>query len=179
MKIILHQKFRSYKKDCIKHFVFKILNKPFVILILIYIVIALLLFLNKRNYIIFFPDIIGMLTFSLGIGILGMIVYSVFFLLRAIRKVNNEVNTLYEGEVRITINDDCIVIQKGNNDEYYYKTNWNQIKELIVISGTAYLIPVNKNDFMIRINKKEIITGDFEKIIEFVKSKWKRIRRGI
>ena len=170
MKVVICQKFKSYKEDSVKYLVLEVLNRPFVVVVLIYVAITLIHFLNKASYLYFFPEIIGLLVFSLGVGISGMILYSIFSLLKTIKKVNNEKNTLYEGKVHIIMDNECVIIQK-EDDENSLRRNWNQIKEFKVIGKTAYLIPVKKNDFMIRINQKEVIEGRFKNIINFIKSK--------
>ena len=172
MKIIVNQRFENYKKDFVRHLIFQIFNKPFVLFIVFYLIIVLFNFLNKKGFIIIFPDIIDLLTSSLTVGLLGMVIYSIFHLIKTIKKLNNDASSLYEGKLNIIMGDDYITVQTEDNRSYY-KKSWNQIKELLVINETAYFIPVNKNDFMMKINKDEIIEGNFEELLELISSKWK------
>lgn len=170
MNILVSQTFRNYKNDSIKLFIYKVFDKPFVILIVIYFIVVILNLLNKSKYINFFPDILGLLSFAVGFGIIGMMLYSLIQIFKIIKDINKEAKFFFEGKINIIINRNYISIETDNNS---CKVNWNQIKELLVIGKTAYLIPVSKDDFLIRINKKEILEGNFEEVVNLIVSKWK------
>lgn len=172
MKISIYQRFRFYKQDSLKYLLFEIFNWQFLIFLLLWLIIGILYYLNRANYINFYQEIIELLIFSLSIGALGMILYSCFFLLRKLWKINNEANTVFEGILHINFKNDCIII-KNDTEDYFIKRDWLQMKEFIVIRNTGYLVPLKKDDSIIRINKKEIIEGKFEDVISFINSKWK------
>lgn len=164
MKITILQSVKRYKKDAIRYFISDVFDRPVIIVLLIYIVIALLYFLNKMFYLSFFPFTMELLTYSLGVGILGMLVYSVVWLIGGIRKINKDSHLLYEGKLNITMDKNGITLQteKYNN---FIKINWGQIKKILVLNDTAFFVPVDKNNYMIKINKKEIIDGNFQKMV--------------
>ena len=153
MRATIYQRIKLYKKDAVRYLIFEILNRPFLIAFLIYIVIVLVHFLNKIFHINFFPMTFELLTFSIGVGILGMILYSIIWFKKAINKINKESVSLYEGKLNLIMDDNYITMQpekNGNN----IKTKWNHIKELIVINETAYLISSKKNCVTIKITKR-------------------------
>ncbi|NEV95034.1 hypothetical protein G3567_12895 [Psychroflexus sp. YR1-1] len=170
MEITIFQKFKNYKRDCIKYFIYDTFDSFFKAFILIYLIILLIGLLNFIDELNFYPDIINMLIPSLGIGLLGMLIYSTFFLIRAVIKINKERKSLFEGEMHLSFSSEEInFLYDGNT----YSFNLNEIKELKVIYGTAFFISI-KNDILLRINHKEITNGSFLKLIEFIQAKWKR-----
>lgn len=174
MKIVVNQLKDNYKKDLIRLMIYDLKSdKWFIAFILIYVLIFIIDFLNKIEIISFRPDTFRMLSFTLGFGLLAMLIYTVIQVLKIIKKINSEVNNLYENEMIIKLTDEAVSIQTNRyNDSYYLK--WNEIKELIVLGNTLFLILVYKNGFMIRINKEEIIRGDFEEVLKYIKAKFKK-----
>lgn len=172
MKIIINQKFENYKNDNIKHYVFQMIYDWFFwIFIAVYIIALILKFLVSKGYLNISLDIINPLAFAMPFGIGGMLLYSVFHLILKIRQENRLKNVLYEGEMEIKLTDDGVSVQTSSYGDLY-SLKWNEVKELVVIKKTIFLIPVYKDGLMIRINKKELIQGDFEEAIHYIKSKF-------
>jgi|GEM_PF-6526840 len=174
MKLIVNQKFENYKNDNIKHYIFQMFNDLFFwTFIVLYIIILILKLLVSNGYLNISLDVINPLTFAMPFGIGGMLVYRAFHLILKIRQENRLKNVLYEGEMVIRLTNEAIsVLTNRSSDPYFLK--WNEIKELVVIRKTIFLIPVYKNGYMIKINKKEIIQGDFEKVLSFIKTRFKK-----
>jgi hypothetical protein len=55
-----------------------------------------------------------------------------------------------------------------------YRVELDSFKKLSVLDSTLFLIPKNKKSPLLRINKSEITSGDFEQIIEYIKQKWNK-----
>lgn len=173
MKVIINQFKDSYKSDLVRLMIYDLKSdKWFIAFILSYLLIFITNLLNKSEVISLMPEMFEMLSFTLGFGLLAMLIYTVIHILKTVKKINNEVSTLYEGKLSIIMDEYYITVQTEGNRSYY-KKNWNQIKELLVINETAYFIPINKNDFMMKINKDEIVEGNFEELLELISSKWK------
>lgn len=173
MRAKIYQRTRIYKKDAVRYLIFEILNRPFLIAFIIYIVVVLGHFLNKIFHINFFPLTFELLTFSMGVGIIGMILYSIIWFKKAINKISKESDYLYEGKLNLIMDDNYVTMQAEKNGNII-KTKWNHIKELVVINETAYLMSSKKNDYIIKINKREVIEGNFQDIVNFATSKCKR-----
>lgn len=172
MEIIVFQKFDSYKKDSIKYLVYRILNKPFLIFISLYICIVLINFLNRYDYIKLYPKVLDLLVYSFGVGILAMLLYSLFHLLKTVLELNSKnINKIHKGKLHIKFTKNSISIRK-ENDSFVYTKDWKYFKELTVLNKTIFFIPVSKNDSLIRINQNEIIEGEFDKIINHIKYLW-------
>ena len=170
MEITISQTFKNYKQDSIKYCFNQIFNFYFIGFLFIYLIILLTGFFNYNSNLNFYPVVIDGLIFSLGIGLLGMIIYSAVFLIKAILNINKEKKLLYEGKVHLSFNVDGIMLKtKGST----YKIYWNEIKSLKVISGTAFLVPTKGRHLMVRINQREIISGSFENLTEFIRVQWK------
>lgn len=173
MKVIINQFKNNYKNDLIRLMIYDLKSdKWFIAFILSYMIIFTVNLLNKNKVISLKPEMFEMLSFTLGFGLLAMLIYTVFHILKTVKRINNEASILYEGKLNIIIDDIYIAVQTESNREYYKKT-WDQIKELLVINKTAYFIPINKNEFMMKINKDEIVEGNFEELLELIESKWK------
>lgn len=174
MKLIVNQKFENYKNDNIKHYIFQMSHDLFFwIFIALYIIVLMLRLLVSNGYLDISLDIINPLAFAMPFGIGGMLLYRVFHLILKIRQENRLKNVLYEGELVIRLTNEAVsIITNRSSDSYFLK--WNEIKELVVISKTIFLIPVYKDGYMIRINKKEIIQGDFEEVLWYIKAKFKK-----
>lgn len=169
MKVIINQKFENYKNDNIKHYVFQMFyDWYFWIFIILYIIVLILKFIVSKGYLGIPLDIINPLAFAMPIGIVGMLLYSVFHLILKIRQENQLKNVLYEGKMEIKLTDNGVSVQTNSYGDSY-SLEWNEVKELVVIKETIFLIPVYKDGLLIRINKKEIIQGDFDKVLLFIK----------
>lgn len=173
MKLLVNQNYINYKKDSIRYYIYQIFNIPFKIFTLVYIIIVILNFLLNRGYIDLYPNIIKPLSFAMPFGIIGMLIYSGYYLFIHIKKLNSHKQSLYEGEVTIKLTEKSVLIQMRNNKDFY-SIKWEDIKEMRVLNNTIFLIPINKDDFIVRINKKEIIQGDFEEVLFYIKSLWNK-----
>src|SRR5690606_14458537 len=119
----------------------------------LYIIVLILKLLVSNGYLDISLDIINPLAFAMPFGIGGMLVYNAIHLILKIRQENRLKNVLYEGEMVIKLSNEAVsVLTNKSSGSYFLK--WNEIKELVVISKTIFLIPVYKDGFMIRINNK-------------------------
>ena len=176
MKITVCQDIDNYRKDSLVFLLYDIMNKPFLIFISIYFFILLVSLLNKNDYINLYPKTFELLASSLGYGLLAMSIYSVFHLVKSVIVLySKNTSSLSQTLAYIELNKDNILIHK-ENDSYVYEKKWKSFKDLIVINKTIFLIPFSKKDTLIRINKKDIIQGEFKEILLYIKSLMKEKR---
>lgn len=174
MEIIINQSYNNYKNDNIKYYIFQIFYDLFFwMFIALYIIVLILKFLVLKEYLNISLDIINPLASAMPFGIVGMLIYSGYHLFLHMKELNSYKQSLYEGEITIELTEKSVLIQISNNKDFY-NIKWEYIKETVVINNTIFLIPVNKDDIIVRINKIEIIQGDFEEVLFYIKSLWNK-----
>lgn len=162
----------EYYKDSKRLLTYEVIcDKPFLIFVFVYIIIVTTHFIN----ILFDFDIyvreIALLTYSLGIGLLGMIVHSIFSFFNKLNKIKTSFSYLPKNEEYIKIDGNSIELS-WNNEILNYK--WESFKKVIFIGNTIFLIPLNKSP-LIRLNSTEIKDFDFDETLMFLKEKFGKI----
>lgn len=158
----------EYYKDRVMFLLYDVTKeKAFRYFLLTYLLICVLHILNLSNLIKFYPKYIELLIYSLGIGIAGMIAYTLIYFLNQLLKINKFKRELPVNEESINLTKDCIIIT--NNDELI-EYNWNIFHKVLLIKNTIFLIPKNKHP-LIRFNKNEIVNLNIEQTKTFLKKK--------
>lgn len=169
MKIIINQLRNNSRKDLVRLMIYDLKSdKWFNAFVLICLVVFMINFLNNLKILSLKPEIFKMLSSTLGVGLLAMLIYTAIHALKSLKRINNQAKVLQEGEMAIKFTDDGVSVQTNSYGDSY-SLEWNEVKELLVIKETIFLIPVYKDGLLIRINKKEIIQGDFDKVLLFIK----------
>ena len=167
--MILRINYDRYKfySDSKKLLLFGLLNdKPFVYLIVIFIINVIVYTINVFLGYEIFPREIKFITLTLGTGLLGMLLYTAFDFIFKLRKIKKALNFLPKNEEQIILNKNFIELS-WNGQTLTYK--WNSFKKVIHIKDTIYLIPKEKSPF-IRFSKKEVKDFNFEEISTFLKA---------
>lgn len=158
----------EYYSDSKKLLLYEIAyDKPLVLFLSIYGVILVIFFLNSLFDFNYFLKEIKLLTYSLGIGILAMIIHSIYFYFSKLKKIKSSSKYLPGKEEYIKFDDDNIELS-WNNQVLEYK--WELFKKVICIGKTIYIIPFKKSP-LIRLNSKEIKDFNSSKILALLKNK--------
>jgi hypothetical protein len=172
MKIrLLYNKY-SYQRD-VNKYLFNDLksDKIFNYYLLAYVLILILFILNKLLNINFIPEVIEFFTYVQRGGIVLMLLYMLVHYLMKSKEIKKTSYFLPKKEEYILFEDECV--------EYSWNHMINRVKldsfkKLSVLDSTLFLIPKNKKAPLLRINKSEITSGDFEQIIEYIKQMWNK-----
>ena len=167
MKVKIFQRRSNYKKDMLRLYAYIYLYSfDLKIILLIYGLILMFFLINVIGLLVFYPFLFKLLTISLGIGILGMYLFGIIMILKERRKIDRQLKDMYEGEVVFMFNENEIIINPQVHDNNY-KIQWSELKTIKVINNCLYIRP--KNKVGLKINRGEIIKGDFNEIIQFSK----------
>ncbi|EMY79948.1 hypothetical protein pgond44_14373 [Psychroflexus gondwanensis ACAM 44] len=172
MKIRLIYNKHPYQRDMNKY-LFNDLksDKIFNYYLLAYVLILILFILNKLLIINFIPEVIEFFTYVLGGGIVLMLLYTLVHYLIKSKEIKKTSYSLPNKEEYILFEDECV---EYSWNHMVYRVELDSFKKLSVLDSTLFLIPKNKKSPLLRINKSEITSGDFEQIIEYIKQKWNK-----
>ena len=148
----------------LRFYISSIFNLEFKIYLVVYFIIFVIFLLNKAKFIEFHPFLLKALVVSLGIGIFGMFIHGLILILRKKKNIDKELKDIYQGEVEADFTNDQIIV-KAKDYTNHYKLIWSNIKKVKVIKNTMHLVPKSKNEQGVRINKNEIIEGNFNELI--------------
>jgi len=144
--------------------------------LVLYFIVFVIFLLNTTKFIDFHPFLLSALVVSLGIGIFGMFIHGLILILKKKNKIDKELKNIYQGEVEADFTNDKIIV-KAKDYTNHYKLLWSNLKKVKVIKNTMHLVPKSKNEPGVRINKNEIIEGDFDEIYKFADKILKRNKR--
>lgn len=168
MKLSIKYNKRAYYDDSKRLLIHEITNdKAFMLLLIIYFVILFVFLFNIIFSASFFLKEIKLLTYSLGIGILGMIIHSVYFYLIKLKKIKLSSKYLPDKEEYIEFDDDTVKLSWNNQTLEY---SWKIFKKAIRIGDTIFIIPYKKFP-LIRLNPTEIKNFDYDAVIFFLREK--------
>ena len=161
---------KLYRKDMVRLFVYNVKEDIYSkILIIIYLVILAVFCLNHFKIIQFYVELINFFCFSIGIGIIGMIIHITVQYALELKRINKNADLLDERIEKIIFEENSISVERNSIKDKY---KWESFKYFLMIKDTIFIIPVNKNDNFLRFNKMELLEGDFYSIIAMFKKKW-------
>ena len=170
MKYTIKSSKEQYKKDIVHLILHDLKNdSAFIILLGFYIILGFIFLFNKYEIFSFFPKTIDFLIFVLGAGLLGMIAFTLidfYIKFSNVKKKSLLIHNVLE-ETKF-YSKKIEVIRDGQKKEYL----WGYYKKYLLINNTIFLVPKNKKDDFLRINKVELIDGDFNTIVSYIQSKW-------
>ena len=168
MKFKVRYSKNEYYNDSKKLLLYEIAyDKPLVLFLSIYgVILVIFLFISLFDFNYFLKEI-KLLTYSLGIGILAMIIHSIYFYFSRLKKIKYSSKYLPDKEEYIKFDDDNVVLSWNNQTLEY---SWKIFKKAIRLGDTIFIIP-HKKFPLIRLNPTEIKNFNYDIVIVFLRKK--------